>query len=349
MTPAHERSLRPISENSLIRLLHDRYQVKHRWIRRGIGDDAAVVHPRGAHEYWLITSDMLLENIDFCRESIEPASLGYKALAVNLSDLAAMGARPRFYTVSLALPSEISQGWILRFYKGMSELGRSYGAYLIGGDLSGSKSGISVSITALGESLKRRVVYRTGGRAGDWLYVTGTLGKSAAGLKLVERGLSRPQSRVQKAAIWAHQRPEPRCKAGLWLAQSGLIHCMMDLSDGLSTDLARLCAASKVGAEVYASWLPVFAESAAWGCDPVQMALHGGEDFELLFAVPESKAELLEKSYPSTLPAITRIGRLTGERGIVRLRGRGKRVIRLKDQGYDHFRLRKDFGAPDKA
>jgi thiamine-monophosphate kinase len=208
---------------------------------------------------------MLLENIDFRRKWITPGCLGYKSLAVNLSDLAAMGARPRFYTVSLALPTGISERWILDFYDGLTELGTFAGAHIIGGDLSLSRSGISISITALGESLNRKVLYRSGGREGDLLFVTGTLGQSAAGLRLLKMGGRHTWSGPQGAAIQAHRKPEPRCQAGLWLAQSGMVRCMMDLSDGLSMDLPRMCAASAVGAEICAADLPVFEESARWG------------------------------------------------------------------------------------
>ncbi len=329
------------SENELIRLLQDRYRTKNPLVKKGIGDDAAVICPRHAEEYWLITTDMLLEDIDFRRGWTTPGDLGRKSIAVNLSDLAAMGARPRFYTVSLALPGEISRKWILDFYDGLTELGGSMGATLIGGDFSRSESGIAISIAALGESLRRRILYRSGGQAGDLLYVTGTLGQSAAGFKLLEKGLGRVRTGPQKAAVRAHQRPEARCEAGLWLAQSGLVRCMMDLSDGLSMDLPRMCAASNVGAEIDPAKLPVFRESALWGLDPIKLALHGGEDFELLFAVPGSRADLLERSYPVRFPKITCIGNLTGEAGAVWIREPGKKRSRLREGGYDHFRRRK--------
>jgi len=325
-------------ENRLIQLLQERYQTRHPLLNKGIGDDAAVLHPRHADEYWLVATDMLLENIDFRRKWISAGCLGYKSLAVNLSDLAAMGARPRFFTVSLALPAGISERWILGFYDGLTELSNRAGAHIIGGDFSLSKSGISISITVLGESLNRKVLYRSGGRAGDLLYVTGTLGQAAAGLRLLETGRRQGRSRSRTSAIQAHRRPEPRCEAGLWLAQSGLIRCMMDLSDGLSMDLPRLCAASAVGAEIYAADLPVFEDAAHWGCDPVDLALNGGEDFELLFAVPDPRAGLLERSYPERFPRITRIGRLTRDPGKVWIHRPGRRPSRLAEQGYDHFR-----------
>ena len=326
-----------ISENSIIRLLLERYGAKSPLIKKGIGDDAAVIRPRHAGEYLLVTTDMLLEGIDFRREWTTPRHLGYKSIAVNLSDLAAMGARPLFFTVSLAVPAGISKRWILDLYDGLTEPGRSGSAQLIGGDFSHTDGGISISITALGESIKRKVLYRTGGRAGDLLYVTGTLGQSASGLRLLQNGCIRPRSRAQMEAIRIHQCPEARCEAGMWLAQCGLVHCMMDLSDGLSMDLPRICAASGVGAEIQAANLPVFEESRRWDCDPVEMALHGGEDFELLFSVPCSKSRIFEDTYPSHFPKVTRIGRLTRDVGKIWLLEPGKDRSLLLEHGYDHF------------
>ncbi len=328
----------PASENRLIQLLQDRYPAKSPLLKKGIGDDAAVVCPKGANEYWLLTADMLLEGIDFRREWTTPRKLGCKSIAANLSDLAAMGARPRFYTVSLAIPSGISERWLLEFYDGLTEQGISKGAQLIGGDLSRSERGILISISAAGESLNRKVLYRAGGRAGDLLYVTGILGRSAAGLKLLQAGCTRPRSRPQKEAIRVHQMPEPRCEAGLWLAQCGLIRCMMDLSDGLSTDLSRMCRASRVDAEIHAAALPLFRESRKWSCNPAELALHGGEDFELLFAVPHSRGALLEKTYPVSFPKITRIGKMARGDGTVWILDSGNKRQRLSEHGYDHFR-----------
>ncbi len=326
------------SENEIIQLLKNRYPAKSPLITKGIGDDAAVVRFGHGEEYWVITTDMLLEEIDFRRNWTTPRRLGSKSIAVNLSDLAAMGARPRFFTVSLAVPDGISQRWILEFYEGLTAPGFADGARLIGGDFSRSGNGIMISITALGESINRRLLYRSGGKAGDALYVTGTLGQSAAGLKLLRSGRLRPRAKVQREAIRNHQMPVPRCEEGEWLAQSGLVDCMMDLSDGLSMDLPRLCAASKTGAEINIADLPIFSESRAWECDPVELALNGGEDFELLFAVPYSKCRLLESCYPSKFPKITRIGRMVRDVGKVRIMAPGGRRRLLKEHGFDHFR-----------
>jgi thiamine-monophosphate kinase len=330
----------PANEDSLIQLLKYRYPSKSPQLKKGIGDDAAVVRPTGADEFWLITSDMLVESIDFRREWTTPRQLGRKSISVNLSDLAAMGARPRFFTVSLAISPDIPERWILDFHDGLAEKGNALGAHLIGGDLSRAERHIVVSITAFGESLNGKVLYRSGGKAGDLLYVTGSLGRSAAGLKLLQDPGIKSRVRLRKEALKAHLDPEPRCAAGLWLAQSGLVSCMMDLSDGLSMDLPRLCAASGVGAEIRAQSLPIFQPCALWNCDPVDLALHGGEDHELLFAVPRSRNRQLEDKYPARFPRITRIGELIPGKGKVWLAGQRpeERHWLLPQLGWDHFK-----------
>ncbi len=329
------------TENQLIQLLRNRYGICSPLIKKGMGDDAAAIRSARTGEYLLVTTDMLLEDVDFRREWTTPRQLGFKSAAVNMSDLAAMGARPLFFTVSLAFPPGTSERWIVDFYDGLTDPASSTGAHLIGGDLSHSEKGLMISITALGESVNHRILYRSGGRPGDLLYVTGLLGRSAAGLKLLQKGRLRPRSQFQKEAIRAHLSPEPRCEAGLWLAQSGLVHCMMDLSDGLSADLPRLCMESGVGAEIFSANLPVFPESRSWDCDPIDLALNGGEDFELLFAVPASKSRLLERSYPCGFPKLTQIGALTRDSGKVWIIESGKPRRRLPDRGYDHFRVAK--------
>jgi thiamine-monophosphate kinase len=326
-----------ISENKIIQLLQSRYPGCSPLLKKGIGDDAAVIRPPGSCEYWAITTDMLLEGIDFRREWTTSRQLGHKSLAVNLSDLAAMGCRPRFYTVSLAMPQSVKERWIQEFYAGLTSCGSVHGALLIGGDLSGSHNGIMISITALGESLNRKVLYRSGGRSGDILYVTGTLGCSAAGLKLLQAGKMHPGSHAQHEAVHVHRTPEPRCAAGQWLAQSNLVRCMMDISDGLSTDLSRMCAAAHIDVELRLPDIPIFAESRLWNCDPLELALHGGEDYELLFAVPKSKKKLLETNYPPEFPQITEIGTMIEGNGKLWISEPGKKRRRLPVRGFDHF------------
>jgi thiamine-monophosphate kinase len=326
------------SENSIVHLLQERFAGRSTLVEKGIGDDAAVLRLPGCREKWVITTDMLLEEVDFRRDWQTPRQLGARALAVNLSDLAAMGARPRFYLVALAVPSGIGERWIEALYEGLASIALRHKAVLIGGDLSRSTSEIQITITVIGESLHGKVVGRSGGTAGDLLYVTGILGRAAAGLRLLELGRRRAGSPSERQALDAQRAPEPRCEAGLWLAQSGFCGAMMDLSDGLSMDLPRLCEASGTGAEVGLSLLPIFAESRDWGCNSLELALHGAEDFELLFSIRADKAARFASVYPRVLSRVSRIGRLTRRRGVVLIPAPGRTARSLEQRGFDHFR-----------
>jgi thiamine-monophosphate kinase len=327
-----------IDENRIVRLLRDRFQKRNSRLVQGIGDDAAVLRLVGTGSTWAVTTDMLVEDVDFRRSWLTPSQLGYKSLAVNLSDLAAMGAKPGYFTIALGLPPGIRKSWIEAFYRGVSMLADQEGAVLIGGDLSESPGGFLIAVTAIGEITTAQPVLRSGGRTGDRLYVTGILGRAAAGLALLQQGRTAGRTRAQRLALRAHRMPEPRCQVGAWLADKGFAGCMLDLSDGLSRDLPRLCKACEIGAEVSGDDLPVFAASSHWGCDPVTLALHGGEDFELLFAVPAGKTAHLEKSYPSHFPPIHRIGRLRASPGVVWRPRSGMRFRPLLEAGFDHFR-----------
>jgi thiamine-monophosphate kinase len=335
-----ERASRPhsASEDEITRFLRTRFPARNALVETGIGDDAAVLRGSSPGKTLVVTTDMLLEDIDFRRAWATPAQVGHKALAVNLSDLAAMGAVALYYVVALALPKPVDPAWIRGFFRGLTALGRRFDADLIGGDLSSSRSGIGISITAIGTPAGRRAILRSGGRAGDLLYVTGSLGCSAAGLALLRSGILRGRSGPERFALRAHRTPEPRCAVGEWLSRSGLVSCLMDLSDGLSSDLPRLCEASGTGGEVCASSLPRFSESASWGCDSLGLAFHGGEDFELLFAATPRKAAILERRYPSTLPPLSRIGVLTAKAGVRWRRAPGAASTPLPKRGYDHFR-----------
>jgi thiamine-monophosphate kinase len=326
-----------LSENRIVDFVKKRFADRSPLLELGIGDDAAVIRPPGAKERWVITTDMLLEEVDFRRNWQTPAELGWKSLAANLSDLAAMGARPRFYTVSLALPGGIREAWIASFYKGMRALASQNGALLIGGDLSGSRKGISISITAIGETRRRKIIYRAGGQPGDSVYVTGILGRAAAGLLLLKNGVRRGRTAVERRALAAHRKPRPRCAAGEWLAQNGFARAMMDLSDGLSMDLPRLCRASGTGARVYATQIPR-ERGAGTGFDSLELALHGGEDFELLFCVAPRMARALESAWPSGFPPIHCIGYLEEGSGLVLQEQPGSKPLPLVERGYDHFK-----------
>jgi thiamine-monophosphate kinase len=337
---SRKRGSDPTSEDQIVSLLRARFGGQSRSLKKGIGDDAAVFHPAAAREYWALTTDLLLEDVDFRKEWTSPRQLGHKALAVNLSDLAAMGVQPRFHTVSLGIPAGITQSWITELYQGMAGVAERHRTLLVGGDLSRSADSIHISVAILGESRRRRIVYRSGGKPGDSLYVTGILGRSAAGLKLLQRGVIRGNSPSEREALTCHREPEPRCGVGSWLADHGFARAMIDLSDGLSMDLGRLARESGAGAEIYDSALPVFEPCRAWGCDPVQLGFYGGEDYELLFAVPPAQAPSLERRYSRKFPQITRIGRLTRSPGIFVAEAPGAPRRRLRDLGFDHFRSR---------
>ena len=330
-------TIKELSEGKIIDFLRRQFNARSAALRKGIGDDAAVIHPAGADEDWIISTDMLIEGVDFHRSWASPGQLGHKALAVNLSDLAAMGAQPRFLTVALGIPDDVSEQWIHAFFKGLKKLGIIYKAHLIGGDLSRSPSEIQISITVLGESVHRKTTYRAGGKPGDAIYVTGTLGLAFAGLRLLQGGVRQASTQPERRALVAQRTPQPRCAEGLWLAQSGYVRCMMDLSDGLSSDLPRLCTESGTGAEVNLSRLPVFVESANLHFDPIELALHGGEDFELLFCVKSRESEAFEAAYPKHLAPIRCIGNLTANPAIVQMAREGMPGLPLMPAGFDHF------------
>lgn len=281
----------------------------------GIGDDAAVLRP-SPRTKWVISCDFSLENTHF-RANYPPGSIGYKSLARATSDLAAMGARPRYFLLALALPASKTLKWLHQFSSGMARAAREFNSRLIGGDVSRSSS-VTICITVLGEVPAGLAILRSGARPGDLIYTSGTLGAAQLGLEIIRRKLSR------KASLKKYLRPHfyPRISAtlGELLARKRTPSAMMDISDGLSTDLARLCAASGVGAKICAQKLPlakVPAPLLGRGIDPLTLALHGGEDYGLLFTVPPKSAKPLRALGLPT--QITHIGEITQQRSILLL------------------------------
>jgi thiamine-monophosphate kinase len=319
----------------------------------GIGDDAAVFDGRGRRDS-VITADLLVEDVDFRRTSL-PQDIGYKALAVSLSDIAAMGARPRWTLLSLGLPQDIYDSpFATGIYEGFLSAARRFGVTLIGGDLSRTPERIVIDSIVIGETRRGRAVLRSGARAGDQIYVTGTLGGAAAGLKLLEHanGLRTRAARARAlfglAGLTRRQmRPAPRVECGALLGERRLASALIDLSDGLSSDLAHLCERSGVGALVEAARIPVapllrranainsYGLTRALTDDSLDLALHGGEDFELLFTVRPHIAARLPRRLGGV--RLTRIGE-------VRAAGEGIRISRggsaeiLRPSGFDHFK-----------
>jgi thiamine-monophosphate kinase len=281
-----------------------------RGLELGIGDDCAIFRPRGSPEDLLLTTDMLIEDVHFRRETHPPEAVGHKALARGLSDIAAMGGEPRCCLISLAAGKQIDRRWITRFYTGLLRLARATGTALAGGDLARAAH-TACDIVVVGAVPAGTALRRDGARSGDAIYVSGWLGASALGL---EQGRGRAWKR--------HLLPEPRLRLGRLLRERVKATAAMDLSDGLSLDLRRLALAS--GLEAHIDPPPRFP-----GASP-EHALDGGEDYELLFTVPAlAKVPRSVAGLP-----LTRIGEMrTGRAGAVYLSGR-----RLPARGYDHFR-----------
>lgn len=322
---------------------------------RGIGDDAAVLKSVAGSDV-VVSTDLLVEDVDFRRNTTRPDLLGHKALAVSLSDLAAMGARPRWALLSLGVPNDVwDSGFVDNFYDGFFELAARYGVHLIGGDISRTADKIVIDSIAIGECLMEREVFRSGAKAGDQIFVTGFLGDAAAGLRLIERGarLSEPTTGKALPSISAEAserhpidhlllrqlRPEPRVGWGLLLGEQQLATAMIDISDGLSSDLNHLCDESKVGALIDAARIPIDPLvkdlSGRRALDPLMLALHGGEDYELLFTVRPQNVARLPKRVDGV--SICQIGEITSDLGKVHVAEKD-RVWDLQAGGFDHFK-----------
>ncbi|MEO8434032.1 MAG: thiamine-phosphate kinase [Pyrinomonadaceae bacterium] len=310
----------------------------------GIGDDAAVIRNQPGIDT-VITADLLVEDVDFRRDSMPPRLLGHKALAVSLSDIAAMGARPRSALVSLGLPPDVWEtDFIDQFYEGFFSLADHYGVSLAGGDISRTPERIVIDSIVLGTVRQGRAVTRGGARQGDLIFVTGALGGAAAGLRLIDSGARLGSDRSQAtggpidAVLHRHLCPEPRVGWGAVLGEDGLATAMIDISDGLSSDLAHLCREGSVGALINSAQLPldpnVIDLCGRRALDPLLLALHGGEDFELLFTVRPGIRSRLPKNVDGV--PITQIGEVTNEANRMRI-AEGDRVWDLNPQGWEHF------------
>jgi thiamine-monophosphate kinase len=333
------------SEFDFINALRQRIASTPQTVIAGIGDDAAVFRS-GAGKETVITADLLVEDIDFRRTTTPPYLLGHKALAVSLSDIAAMGARPLWSLISIGVPEDIWQtDFVERLYDGLLNLANRYGVQLIGGDTSRTTENIVIDSIVIGECGSGMAVMRSGARPGDQVFVTGSLGGAAAGLRLIERGahlaeqnLGDDDSQKLDHILLRQLRPEPRVGWGMVLGDERLATSMIDLSDGLSSDLNRMCAAGAVGALIDSSLLPID-ERVTELCgrralDPLQLALHGGEDFELLFTVKPADATRLPRRVDGV--GIKRIGTIQSSSEGIKI-SEGPRIWELKPGGWKHF------------
>jgi thiamine-monophosphate kinase len=313
------------------------------WIVVGPGDDAAAIEPvRGALE--VITTDAQVEGVHFDRRFVPPDAIGHRALAVNLSDLAAMGARPRAALLSIALPDSLEIVAFEQIVDGLLALAGRYGVALIGGNITRTSGPMVLDVTAIGTVHRRKILTRAGARPGDDVYVTGSLGEGACGLLRLQDAVTRADNRgaldQEQARATRYLRPDPRVRAGVMLGSNRAATSCMDLSDGLADGVRQIAQASAVGITIDASALPVTAESREWlsqaGQDPVDLALRGGDDFELIFTARPRQAGRLRtvRRQLGDLP-ITRIGVVTQA---PRLLVKDERGARELPEGYEHFR-----------
>ncbi len=313
----------------------------------GMGDDAAALKVASS-SILLATTDMLLEGVHFDLSYTDFHSLGWKSAAVNLSDIAAMGGIPRFCLTSLGIPSSVPVEHIKDFYRGLKAVLRAHATVLVGGDTCSSREGFVVNVVVLGEAEKAQIVTRAGAEPGDRIFVTGTLGDSAAGLELLQtRARSKTQEPWKKKLTQKHLRPKPRVEWGLMIARSRCVHAMIDISDGLSSDLTHLCEESGVGAKIFCENLPcsrsLRSAASVLGKSPLHYALSGGEDYELLLTMPRGCGNKLR----SLGVPLTEIGEITETRKRVLIDGQGKER-QLIPGGYDHFSHSGD-GKPGKV
>jgi len=340
------RSIVPLTEDSLVAAIKESVGAPARRLVVGIGDDAAVWKAPRSH-LSVVSTDMLVDGVHFRGDLTSPEALGHKALAVNLSDIAAMGARPVLAVIALGLTAEINEGWARKFYGGMAGCARAHGCAIAGGDIV-SASQLTIAVTAIGDVRRSGLRLRSTARPGDIACVTGPLGLAAAGLRLTidqhaRTGNGSPGPLSAEHAVTlraAYELPTPRVAEGCFLAGSRATHAMMDISDGLSLDGARMALASGVDLCLDMSGYGAHPALAAFTQMSLEFVLHGGDDYELLAAVePRAFAHLCKRYRARFNRELVAVGRFeSGEGNMWMLEGGVRR--RHEPRGYDHLRRR---------
>lgn len=327
-----------IGERELLRRLFPIFKRDDPAIILNVGDDAAAV--ACPEELAVLTTDMLIEDVHFRREYFTAKALGRKCLAVNISDIAAIAGRPRYALVSLALPPDMEVWYIEDFYRGLCGIADDYGITIVGGDLASSPL-LVISITLFGVAEKSRIAVRNAAEAGNGILVTGELGGSALGLEILQ--LEQPRIKENESCfIRCHLDPVPRVREALAATRSG-VKVIEDISDGLLTEISHICEASEVGAEIRLTDIPLprnmRTTAAKYGFDPMQFALSGGEDYELVMTAPiETIDKVMSEIENNTGTAVHFIGTITDEPGHIVLVDEAGNVTTPKDFGYEHFR-----------
>jgi thiamine-monophosphate kinase len=317
----------PLAEKSLIKRIRSRAR-RSKHVVLGIGDDCGILRVPDGHEV-LVTTDFCLEGVHFRRGWHSAEMVGRRCLTRGLSDVAAMGGEPVAAFLSLALPARLPQGWVDGFLRGFRRLGDEFDVPLAGGDIAESPNGVLADIVVVGVVPKGKAIRRSGARAGDRIYLTGELGGSAAALEVWRSG-----RKVKPGGYPRHFHPVPRIAVGKWLREHGIASAMIDTSDGLSTDLAHISEESGLGAELNEDLIPRATAGKGGGEVDLRFALHGGEDYELLFTARKNKR------VPDKIAGvrITEIGAMVPGSGVYQwYRGRRRR---LKAEGWEHFKRR---------
>ncbi len=310
---------------------------------KGIDDDCAVFEIGDEEHYGLITIDALVEGVHFIRDLISPADLGYKSLAVNLSDIAAMGGIPNDAYVTLAVPASLTVEYLDAFYNGLYALAGQHNVNVLGGDTTRSKGDFFVAIAVYGRVGKSNVCYRHGAKPGDLVFVTGTLGDSAGGLEVLLNTLHLDEPH-RSHLVSAHVRPKAFVAESPFLASLGGVTSMIDLSDGIGSDIFHICRQSQVGAKIRQRNIPI-SEALQRFCqkyarDTLDLALNGGEDYRLLFTVTPEKGQTIQESYRNRFgESLFLIGEITELGGVVLASDDGQEKI-LQQSGWDHFARR---------
>ncbi|UCD71586.1 MAG: thiamine-phosphate kinase [Syntrophobacterales bacterium] len=316
-------------------------------IAAGIGDDAAVMKPP-TRSICLVTTDILIEDIHFTLDYTDPIRLGKKALSINLSDIAAMGGTPQYFLLSMGLPLHLPFRWVEELFQGIQQVAERYNLSLIGGDTSLARK-VTINITLIGRGKAGEITYRKGAQPGDQIMVTGTLGNAALGLRILEShkgdsSISRTEDNDLTELIEKHLSPIPRIAEGRLIAKNHLASAMIDISDGLMADLGHILEESHAGAKIWVSQLPLSEayrrKVLHYTSSEIDLAISGGEDYELLLTTPRKKGEKLLGLFKKSGLKITPIGEIADSRYGLRLFLDDGREYRPMVKGYDHFKNR---------
>jgi thiamine-monophosphate kinase len=332
--------LKEIGEFGFINRVSRGCLIRPESVIKGIGDDAAAFRTDG-QLVSLITTDLLVERVHFLRDVISGSDLGYKSLAVNLSDIAAMGGTAREAFVSIAVPEDCDLTYLDQIFQGMKDLATQYGVNILGGDTTSSKTDLIINVTVYGVVAQDELLTRDTARAGDVIFSTGCLGDSRAGLHLILEGVS-ADNRVLAALRAVHLHPEPHLREGRLLAAAGGVRAAIDVSDGLTSDLRHIIEQSRVGAQLDAEKLPISENlrhyCRRFGRSPVEYALTGGEDYTLLLTVAPERADAVARAFESAFGRpLFAIGAITASTGMVLVHAGGD-ILPISPTGWDHFK-----------